>query len=541
MSAVLNLDDPEALSFQKGLLSLIEKIQAAPALEETLKEISGELCVLFAADRVTVYAVSEDKASIVSKLKTGLTNFRELKLPIGERSIAGYAAMSRRVLNIKDAYDLAGLKQIHPGLRFLQEVDKRTGYRSTQMLVASIGEEGHELYGVVQFLNSKSGGLFPPHAEEGIKQLCQALAMHHKQQRERLGLSSKYDMLVEAKIVTADELEEASRAARKRGLSVEKILVDEIGVKASDIGEALAKYFGVPYEPHRTDRIKPLDLLRNLKREYVESNQWVPVEETKDGLLVVCPDPEKIRQSKIVGHVFPRHKLRYAVTTEPEFKDILNSFFGFEGGAGDIGDLLEGLDEGETEEFGSNKEDISAASDNELVKLVNKIIIDAYHQGASDIHIESYPGKGRTEIRFRKDGSLAPYIEVPPSYRNALIARLKIMCDLDISEKRKPQDGKFKFRKYGPLDIELRVATLPTQGGVEDVVMRILAAGEPIPLDKLGISPHNLPILKSTIAKPYGLFFVCGPTGSGKTTTLHSILKHLNTPDTKIWTAEDPV
>ncbi|HUJ00545.1 MAG TPA: GspE/PulE family protein, partial [Usitatibacter sp.] len=159
----------------------------------------------------------------------------------------------------------------------------------------------------------------------------------------------------------------------------------------------------------------------------------------------------------------------------------------------------------------------------------------------SDIHIEPYPGKGKTEIRFRRDGGLMPYISVPASYRNAIVARLKIMCDLDISEKRKPQDGKIKFKKFGPLDIELRVATIPTAGGVEDIVMRILAAGEPIPLDKLGVLPANMERLKSCITKPYGLFFVCGPTGSGKTTTLHSVLGSLNTVDTKIWTAEDPV
>src|SRR6185369_7730768 len=136
---------------------------------------------------------------------------------------------------------------------------------------------------------------------------------------------------------------------------------------------------------------------------------------------------------------------------------------------------------------------------------VNKIIVDAYNQGASDIHIEPMPGKGKTGVRFRKDGTLFNYIEVPSSYRSALTARLKIMCDLDISEKRKPQDGKIKFKKYGPLDIELRVATIPTTGGVEDVVMRILAAGEPIPLDKLGPTTNNKNNLVAAVSKPYGL------------------------------------
>ncbi|EXI81515.1 MAG: Type II traffic warden ATPase [Candidatus Accumulibacter sp. BA-94] len=189
----------------------------------------------------------------------------------------------------------------------------------------------------------------------------------------------------------------------------------------------------------------------------------------------------------------------------------------------------------------SSADVLSAAADNELVRLVNRIIVEAHQKGASDIHIEPRPGKEKTVVRFRRDGALSPYIEIPASYRSALVTRLKIMADLDISDKRRPQDGKIRFRRWGPLDIELRVATVPTAGGLEDVVLRILSAGEPIPIDQLGVTPHNLERLRSLIAKPYGLFFVCGPTGSGKTTTLHSILNHLNRPETKIWTAEDPV
>ena len=280
-----------------------------------------------------------------------------------------------------------------------------------------------------------------------------------------------------------------------------------------------------------------------LKREFVQEQGWIPLEESPEGLIIMCRDPEAVRGARVVPQVFPRiAKFAYRVTTHLDFAQTLAQLFGAPVDTTTIDDLLAGMDGGPIDD-GSNEDSAleSAAADNELVKFVNKVIIDAYHQKASDIHIEPMPGKFKTGIRFRVDGSLAPYVEVPAHFRQAMVTRLKIMCDLDISERRKPQDGKIKFKKYGPLDIELRVATIPTAGGVEDVVMRILAAGEPIPLEQLGLTPHNKARLEATVSKPYGLFYVCGPTGSGKTTTLHSILKFLNKPDTKIWTAEDPV
>ena len=268
----------------------------------------------------------------------------------------------------------------------------------------------------------------------------------------------------------------------------------------------------------------------------------MPLEETPAGLVVMCIDPEAVRGPRVVPQVFPRvSKFSYAVTTQTEFEETLSQLFGTGAEGGSIDQLLADMDSPLDNDAFDDSALESAAADNELVKFVNKVIVDAYNQKVSDIHIEPMPGKAKTGIRFRIDGTLQPYIEVPAQFRQAVVTRLKIMCDLDISEKRKPQDGKIKFKKYGPLDIELRVATIPSSGGVEDVVMRILAAGEPIPLEKLGLTAHNKERREKTVSKPYGLFYVCGPTGSGKTTTLHSILKFLNTPDTKIWTAEDPV
>jgi type II secretory ATPase GspE/PulE/Tfp pilus assembly ATPase PilB-like protein len=454
-------------------------------------------------------------------------------------------ALNRTLINIRDVYDENELRSLSPQLRFLKEVDKRTGYRTKQMLVAPVVEAGsNELIGVVQAINTRNGQPFSPLAEEGMVNLCETLAIAFKQrQKPQAMVRGKYDALVANAVLSAEEMELALRSARRKNVDIESVLVDEFQVKPNAIGQALSAFFGVPYEPFKQDRIKPMDLLRNLKRDFLESSLWVPLEDTKEGLIVATTDPERVRASRIVGNIFPKSRAIYRVCTNREFIATLDAFFGADvGDSSSIGDLLSGMDEDYDEEGGgSGSDEVSLAADNELVKLVNKIIVDAYNQGASDIHIEPYPGKGKTEVRFRKDGTLQPYISVPSSYRAAIAARLKIMCDLDISEKRKPQDGKIKFRKFGPLDIELRVATIPSQGGVEDIVMRILAAGEPIPLDKLGLSARNVKNLKDTVSKPYGLFFVCGPTGSGKTTTLHSVLGYLNTPDTKIWTAEDPV
>jgi len=535
-------DVSSRLAFFKNLQGVTTKIHATTNIDEIMLELSQEISALFNADRLTIYVLGDDRSTIVSKVKTGLNSFKDLRLPLTEQSIAGFVGMSRKLLNIRDVYDEAELRSHSSSLKFLDGVDKKTGYRTKQMLVAPILDpEKKDLLGVVQLINNKSGQPFSALAEEGLLSMAHTLAVAFQQRSKPAHVvKSKYDYLVVDGVMSPQEFDLASRAARRKGVDVEDVLVRDFQVKQQAIGASLSKFFGVAYEPFKPERVKPFDLIRNLKREYLEEQQWVPVEDSSEGIVVVALDPEKVKGARVVNNIFPKAKLVFRVTTTKEFVQTLDQFYGSTMDDTSVGDLLSDmLEEDEVHDVGGD--DVTAAADNELVRLVNKIIIDAYQQGASDIHIEPRPGKDKTQVRFRKDGTLHPYIEVPASYRSALVTRLKIMCDLDISERRKPQDGKIKFRKFGPLDIELRVATIPSAGGVEDVVMRILAAGEPIPIDKLGVLPHNLSRLKDAVSKPYGLFFVCGPTGSGKTTTLHSILSHINTPETKIWTAEDPV
>jgi type II secretory ATPase GspE/PulE/Tfp pilus assembly ATPase PilB-like protein len=545
------LPSERGLSFEvlffRQLQQVTTRIHDADNLDQLMLDVSQDICRLLNADRLTLYAVSEDKTAIVSRLKTGLNTSKELKLPLTPQSIAGYVGLTRQMLNIEDVYNQTALHAIDPRLTFLQQVDQRSGYRTREMLVAPV-VDGSQLLGVLQVINNKSAVPFGALETDGVRQLCTTLATA---MRRRMGAAerdhpvvraSRFDGLVKDGLITSDELQACMFQAREQGLTVEHLLMANLHLKPAQIGPALSRFFDAAYIPFAAGRIRNEILHGRLKREFVLAHQWLALEDGPDGLLVMTLDPEAVRSARLVPQVFPQFsRFVYGVTTQVEFEETVAQLYGAGDDGGSIDELLADMQAPQDEDAGDDQALANAAADNELVKFVNKVVVDAYHQGASDIHIEPQPGKAKTGIRFRVDGSLVPYIEVPAHFRQAMVTRIKIMCDLDISEKRKPQDGKIKFRKYGPLDIELRVATLPSAGGVEDVVMRILAAGEPIPLDKLGLTSHNKERLLSTVSKPYGLFYVCGPTGSGKTTTLHSILKHLNTSDTKIWTAEDPV
>ncbi len=533
------------VTFFRQLQHVTTRIHETDNLDQLMLEVSADICKLFNADRMTLYAVNEDRTAIISKIKTGLNTSKELKLPVSAQSLAGYCAFSQRILNIPDVYDDEALLHIHPTLNFLKEVDKRSGYRTKQMLVVPI-VSGMDLYGVLQLINTKNDQPFGDLDLDGAAQLCKTLATAIRQRvlkasEELRRKATRYDGLVSTGVLTSDQLVDCEKHARAEGVNVEQVLVARHSVSLAQIGLSLARFFGTAYEPAQAIRIKVDALHSKLKRDFIEQQLWLPLEETPDGLVIMCIDPEAVRASRVAAQIYPRiAKYVYRVTTRAEFDQTYAQLYGIEAVSGTIDQMLADLSPADDD---TSSEDAleSAAADNELVKFVNKVILDAYAQRASDIHIEPLPGKEKTGIRFRIDGSLVPYVEVPAHFRQTMVTRLKIMCDLDISERRKPQDGKIKFKKYAPLDIELRVATIPSAGGVEDVVMRILAAGEPIPLEKLGLTPHNRERVEKTVSKPYGLFYVCGPTGSGKTTTLHSILKFLNTPDTKIWTAEDPV
>ena len=361
-------------------------------------------------------------------------------------------------------------------------------------------------------------------------ELEKALQQQQTTPNMRLG-----EILIGENLISEAQLEGALQAQKQnRSMPLGEILVTQGLVTPAEIQQSLAKKLGIPF----VDLVKfqiDEEAIKLVPEKLARKFRVLPLYLYEGKLVVAVVNPMDWECLDAVRFQTGLNVDPVMASAEDIERAIDRSYSGNLSGM-----RLDDFDEGQIDELDETLDE-AASADNVVVKLVNKIIVDAYHQNASDIHIEPYGGKAKTVIRIRKDGELVPYYEVPAKLRSAVVARIKIMAGLDISEKRKPQDGKIDFRKFNPLKIELRVATIPTAGGREDVVMRILAGGEPIPLNRLGLSPHNHERLQAIIDKPYGLFFVCGPTGSGKTTTLHSILGHLNTDERKIWTAEDPV
>jgi type II secretory ATPase GspE/PulE/Tfp pilus assembly ATPase PilB-like protein len=368
--------------------------------------------------------------------------------------------------------------------------------------------------------------------------LDQAAALQ-KRKGTRLG-----EVLIEAGLVTAEDVELALAEQRKRGgRRIGQILVDMKLVSEADLAQTLAKKFQLPFVDLDACDVD-LDAVAEVTREVIEKYKILPVASTTRVLMVALGDPLSVDGIDLIRLQVKKQIAEVVAIPSQLDAHIARALakVATESASAKMGAILKDLSDesgqdphAEAAESGQINE-----SDSAIVKLANQIVYDAYRRGASDIHIEPNGKDRKTVVRFRIDGDCVAYQEIPAAYRMPLVARFKIMATLDIAERRKPQDGKIRIR-VEDRQIELRVATIPTVNGNEDIVLRILAASEPIPLDKLGLSPRNFAELKSIISKPYGLVLCVGPTGSGKTTTLHSALGAINTVDMKIWTAEDPV
>jgi type II secretory ATPase GspE/PulE/Tfp pilus assembly ATPase PilB-like protein len=362
---------------------------------------------------------------------------------------------------------------------------------------------------------------------------------------------SKYDYLLNNKIVTTEQLLQALAQSKKTKQTVEHVLVTQFRISKQDIGQSLTDCYRHPFKAYDPDLSPPIELLGNLKKSFLLQDRWVPLGWDKDCIEVLIDDPINLNKIDIVKALLKSSKTKFYVGIREDIEAYIKLFFdrkdsGESSGSSEINMAdFDVIPDVSFEEENEPVEDTSAKDYDEasgkVVKLVDQILVAAYRKNASDIHVEPSSVTKSTVIRFRMDGVCQEYIQVPNAMSRGILSRIKIMAGLDIAERRLPQDGKIKFKRKGVPPFELRVATLPTAGDFEDAVMRILAKAGALKLDDMGLSQRNLDCMKKIIAQPYGLVLVVGPTGSGKTTSLHSALGYINKPGIKIWTAEDPV
>jgi type II secretory ATPase GspE/PulE/Tfp pilus assembly ATPase PilB-like protein len=533
------------LSYRKRLIEIANQINSAPGIQEILVDLKDKILDLVEAERVTLFALDTKNQELFSLFKAG-QEVKEIRVPKTFGSIAGFTALSRKTANIQNAYDAAELARLHPNLRFDQRWDKATGFRTSEVLSSPILFEKY-LLGVVQLVNKRGGGSFSPKDEEAAEELAKILgiAFYNQHRAARTNKPSKFGYLVDKGLIPEKDVEKAITTARVNQIDVTKVLEEDYRIPREEIGRALAQFYNCPYwDP--AGRVMPEDLKARLPLDFLKKNVCAPFEKKEGTLFVAVEDPYDLNRLDAIKamNLAPRHE--FLVGMRVDILEFIGTSYGDSSPVveeQDLGRIIMELGTGEEDEVEGGAADTAPEvdeTDRGIVKLANQIIIDAYNKGASDIHIEPYGKTAPTVVRFRVDGDCQKYLDIPAPHRNAIVQRLKIMAKLDIAEKRKPQDGKIRFK--GPMGtIELRVATIPTTGGNEDVVMRILAASKPLPLEKMGFSERNITEFKTILDKPYGICLVVGPTGSGKTTTLHSGLGYINSVDTKIWTAEDPV
>jgi type II secretory ATPase GspE/PulE/Tfp pilus assembly ATPase PilB-like protein len=572
------------------LSELLTYIGSVPALDDLLFEATDRISAFLSAERTTLFmSDSQGQLRAVAWVEDSA---RELRLPRDPSNVIGFAYAAKDPIGFQNLNDASELARLHPRLRPDDRLDRWLGLTIQGAMVAPLLVDDLP-FGVMLVVNRQDEfGLFVPrdlvHAGTLGRAVATALAgllapnqavpqptvartpvpravLGHATpaapavtrptqatpapeaktglaapERARRKPAGKWDTLVVGGILPLETLTKALAAAKQSVQDPARYLIEKVGVNRADIEKALSTYYNAPFYQFSGNQRIPEDLRGRLRLDYLKKMGAAPIERRGPQLIVVIDDPTDFSRCDALRAIEADREVVFHVGFKDEIAACIECSYGLRS---DVNVLLRELSGDESTgavDEPSDEEDEGEESDSAIIKLANQIIIDAFQRGASDIHIEPYGKEDNTRIRFRIDGDCVRYQDIPAAFRNPLVARFKIMAKLDISERRKPQDGKIKFRMRDRT-IELRVATLPTVNGNEDVVMRILAASKPIPLDEMGMSQRNLDEMRKLLGKPYGLVLCVGPTGSGKTTTLHSALGSINTVDMKIWTAEDPV
>jgi type II secretory ATPase GspE/PulE/Tfp pilus assembly ATPase PilB-like protein len=528
--------------FVRQLSQIYKKLKFAKNLKKAMKEVEGDLLTLLGCKLFTIFQSVDNGKEIVATFKGGIGSDDNpdfvIKVPFTATSLAGYVALSQRPILVENVYNAEELTNIHPRLQWDKKFSESKGLFFNSMMVVPIKDE--ILLGVIQIINLRDTPVFTKDDLKHATMVAQMLARQFRSEFQ--STQGPYDYLVQQGKISSKDLDELQKSATLYGSTVTKALMDDFKINPDEIGKSLELYYRVPYMRYDPKLVLPVELMENLGAQYLRNNLWVPISGSKEEVVILISDPSNYQRIMEIQGILNARNYVFRVGLPEHILQFLGGSAQEEEETQGFDDVFKSLEEESTvevDESKGDKDDEGAAATSAIIQLVNKIIVEAERLGGSDIHIEPGKDRGPGIVRVRVDGLCRELLKVPAEHTAALIARIKVMSRLDISERRLPQDGKCKLKIRGRA-VELRVATVPTVQG-EGAVMRILAAGSAMPLDKLNLHPKVMQNLLEITTHPHGLILVVGPTGSGKTTTLHAVLGHLNKPDRKIWTAEDPV
>jgi len=538
-------DVSEQLTYELKFKKLANAIHSASSPNEIMVGLRDQILDVYEVDMASIFLVDAVKMQLVSWILLPGNFLRKIRVPVDKTSIVGYTAAMREVVLINNAYDREELNLIDPELKFDSSWDRKAGSRTRQVLAVPIMFQ-RSLMGVIQLMNPRDGHDFTDSDRQHIADLAETLGIAFRNlQQLSQRIPTRYDLLVKNELITDKELDRAFAIANQNNTDVESILIQNFRIPKEDLGNAMAKYYGTRFIDLAKVTVDVEELFEGINVDYLRKTRLVPLQFEEGNVVLAAEDPQDQSSLQEMQQVFRADRMEVLLALAGDIDDFLDRVTGApveEAGEEGEQSFKQIIDRIEHDEVLSKKARAEKKDTEQrpIVMLVSKIIEDAYRLNASDIHIEPYGNIRDAEVRYRIDGQCLNVLMVPKKHIRPVVSRFKILADLDIAERRRPQDGKIKYRSKQGKNIELRVSTIPTADGNEDIVLRILADSKPLPLREL-MPERIVEKFEPLIRKPYGIILVVGPTGSGKTTTLHSALSYINTPEKKIWTAEDPV
>lgn len=498
--------------------------------QEIVDVLLAELCYLMVVDK-SGWQLPIKEGELVERIETTTGEIFEMRVPDSQNHAHGFFAFpvdpQASYRNI--FFTPSGIRQ-RLETRPLSDILEEKGWLKENMIQPILQEQA-------RLKNRKVGEILSENVkirQEKIDEIASRAKETDSLQRVRIG-----DLLIQAHLVTREQVDAALRdqAAGKKK-RVGELLIEKGLINEDQLLHALSTKFRMPIV--NLNEITPReDALNTLTGSMVRQYKVLPLKLERKYLTVATSDPT----DPVVGDNLRFHTnliIEFVAASASSISAAIEKYYGNEGQLADlIGELAN--EQIKVDDSGEESVDYAASeTDSQIITLVNQILLDAFRKGASDIHFEPGPANQPLQIRYRIDGLCTQTHQIASGFKRAVISRLKIIAKLDIAERRRPQSGKIIMRS-DRRKIEFRIEITPTAGGQEDAVLRILSSSQPLKLTEMGFTPDNLELFNAMLTKPYGIILCVGPTGSGKTTTLHSALGAINTPDRKIWTAEDPV